>query len=194
MFPPRGNPRFTKFASPATKFPGDSHKIMKAAYINEPGPPDNIQFGELADPHLSGSQVLVQIGAVAVNPVDTYVRGGMVEMDLPKPFVVGCDLAGTIRAVGPRAARFQVGDRVWGSNQGLLGRQGAFSELAAVDECWLYPTPDGVDDADAAAMALVGITAHLGLVREARLQSGELVFVNGGSGGVGRAVWSASIH
>lgn len=161
---------------------------MKAAYIEEPGPPDSIKFGDLPDPHLSGSQVLVQVAAVAVNPVDTYVRGGMIQMDLPRPFVVGCDLAGVIKAVGPRASRFQVGDRVWGSNQGLLGRQGTFSEFVAVDECWLYPTPDGVDDADAAAMALVGITAHLGLAREAKLQRGESVFVNGGSGGVGSAV------
>lgn len=161
---------------------------MKAAYIEAPGPPDCIQFGNLPDPHLSGAQVLVQIAAVAVNPVDTYVRGGMIQMDLPKPFVVGCDLAGVIKAVGPRAARFQLGDRVWGSNQGLLGRQGTFSELVAVDECWLYPTPDGVEDANAAAMALVGITAHLGLAREARLKAGEWVFVNGGSGGVGSAV------
>lgn len=161
---------------------------MKAAYIEETGPPECIQFGELPDPHLTGSQVLVQTAAVALNPVDTYVRSGMIQMDLPTPFVVGCDMAGVILAVGPRARRFQVGDRVWGSNQGLLGRQGTFSELVAVDECWLYPTPDGVEDADAAAMALVGITAHLGLAREARLKPGEWLFVNGGSGGVGSAV------
>lgn len=78
--------------------------------------------------------------------------------------------------------------RVWGSNQGLLGRQGTFAELAAVDERWLYPTPDGVTDRDAAAAALVSITAHLGLVGRAAARAGETVFVNGGSGGVGSAV------
>jgi NADPH2:quinone reductase len=93
-----------------------------------------------------------------------------------------------VEAVGPEARRFQPGDRVWGSNQGLFGRQGTFSEYAAVDECWLYPTPDGVADKQAAALAMVAITAHLGLVRDARLAAGESVFVHGGSGGVGSCV------
>jgi len=93
-----------------------------------------------------------------------------------------------VEAVGPNATRFNVGDRVWGTNQGLLGRQGTFAEHCAVDECWLYPTPDGVDDETVAASALVGVTAHLGLFREARLQKGESVFVHGGTGGVGSMV------
>jgi NADPH2:quinone reductase len=120
--------------------------------------------------------------------VDTYIRAGLIKMDLPLPFVVGCDLAGAVEAVGPSVTRFKPGDRVWGSNQGLLGRQGTFAEYAAVDESWLYPIPAGVSDEDAAAVALVGITAHLGLAREARLQRGETIFVNGGSGGVGSTV------
>src|SRR5262249_48348082 len=70
-------------------------------------------------------------------------------------------------------------------DQGLMGRQGTFAEYAAVAESWLYPTPTGVDDDTAAACALVGITAHIGLVRDAKLESGETLFVNGGSGGVG---------
>jgi NADPH2:quinone reductase len=57
-----------------------------------------------------------------------------------------------------------------------------------VDECWLYPTPNGVTDEQAAASTLVGITAHLGLVRDAKLEKGETIFVNGGSGGVGSTV------
>lgn len=85
-------------------------------------------------------------------------------------------------------SRFKPGDRVWGTNQGLVGRQGTFAEFCAVDECWLYPTPAGVDDQVAAANALVGVTAHLGLFREANLKSGETVFVQGGSGGVGSVV------
>jgi NADPH2:quinone reductase len=132
--------------------------------------------------------VLVQVRAAALNPVDTYIRAGTVKMDIPLPFIVGCDLAGVVEKLGPNAKRFKVGDRVWGSNQGLLGRQGTFAEYAAVDEEWLYPTPDGVSDESAAACALVGITAHLGLVRDARLQAGETLFVNGGSGGVGSMV------
>ena len=161
---------------------------MQAAYINECGPPENIVFGEVAEPTLGDSQVLVRTTAVAVNPVDTYIRNGANYWELPKPFIVGCDLAGIVERVGPSAKRFQVGDRVWGSNQGLLGRQGTFAELCAVDEDWLYPTPDGVDDKTAAACSLVGITAHLGLFRDAKLQPGESILVQGGSGGVGSMV------
>jgi NADPH2:quinone reductase len=161
---------------------------MKAAYIEQTGTPDNILFGNLPKPKPVGSQVLVKVEAVAVNPVDTYIRAGAYPLELPKPFILGCDLAGVVEAVGPEAKRYRPGDRVWGSNQGLLGRQGTFAEYAAVDECWLYPTPDEVSSQDAAAAALVGITAHLGLFRDAKLKMGEKVFVHGGSGGVGSCV------
>ena len=161
---------------------------MKAAYIERVGPPDEIIYGELPRPEPAGHQVLIRTGAVALNPVDTYIRGGLVPMELPLPFIVGCDVAGTVEAVGAQVTRFRPGDRVWGSNQGLLGRQGTFAEYVVADECWLYPTPEGVSDEAAAAVALVGITAHLGLVQRARVRPGETVFVNGGSGGVGSTV------
>jgi NADPH2:quinone reductase len=161
---------------------------MKAAFIHQPGPATSIVFGDLPIPEPGPSQCLVRVGAVSVNPVDTYIRGGMVPMQLPSPFVIGCDLAGIVEKTGSAVTHFQPGDRVWGTNQGLLGRQGTFAEFAAVDECWLYPTAPGVADEQAAALALVGITAHLGLVRDAQLGSGETIFVNGGSGGVGSTV------
>lgn len=161
---------------------------MKAAYLEATGAPDVIQFGDLPDPEPKPGEVRVKISAVAVNPIDTYIRGGAVPMTLPKPFIPGCDLAGTVERVGPGVSRFKVGDRVWGSNQGLLGRQGTFAELCCVHEDFLYATPVGVKDEDAAAIALVGITAHLGLFMCAKLQPGETVFVNGGTGGVGSTV------
>lgn len=161
---------------------------MKAAYILETGPPEKILYGDLPKPSVVGSQVLVRVGAVAMNPIDTYVRQGTIQMPLPQPFIVGCDVAGAVEAVGPDVKEFKPGDRVWGSNQGLLGRQGTFAEFVATDECFLYPTPDDVSDEVAAATALVGITAHLGLVRDARLAPGETLFVNGGTGGVGSVV------
>jgi NADPH2:quinone reductase len=160
---------------------------MKAAFIRQPGPPDSIAYGDLPAPEPAAGQVLVRVAAVAVNPIDTYIRSGAVKMNLPTPFVVGCDLAGTVERAGPNA-RLRPGARVWGSNQGLMGRQGTFAEYAAVDEGWLYPTPAGVTDQAAAAGALVGITAHLGLVGKARLAAGETIFVHGGTGGVGSTV------
>lgn len=161
---------------------------MKAAYINEPGPPNSIVFGEVPTPQPHAAEVQVKVGAVSVNPIDTYIRNGADFWELPKPYIIGSDVAGTVSAVGPDAKRFKVGDRVWGTNQGLLGRQGTFAEYCVTDECWLYPTPDDVPDESAAAVALVGITSSLGLFRDAQLQSGETLFVNGGTGGVGSMV------
>lgn len=161
---------------------------MKAAYINQTGPADVIQYGDLPTPAISPSQVLVKTAAVAVNPIDTYIRNGANYWELPQPFVIGADLAGVVEKVGPGVKRFKPGDRVWCTNQGFQGRQGTFAEFCAVDEAWLYPTPEGVADEVVAASALVGITAHLGLFREAKLKSGETIFVNGGAGGVGSMV------
>jgi NADPH2:quinone reductase len=161
---------------------------MKAAFYERPGGPEVIQFGDLPRPMPKEGEALVRVGAAALNPIDTYIRSGAVAMPLPKPFIPGCDLAGTVETVGPAVRRFRPGDRAWGSNQGLLGRQGTFAEYAVVAEDWLYPTPPSASDQEAAALALVGITAHLGLFRCAALQAGETVFVNGGTGGVGAMV------
>jgi NADPH2:quinone reductase len=161
---------------------------MKAAYLDTTGGPDVIRYGELPTPVPKQGEVLVRVGASALNPIDLYLRAGTVAMPLPRPYIPGCDLAGTVAAVGPGVRAFKPGDRVWGSNQGLLGRQGTAAEYACVAQEWLYPTPEGVSDAEAAAAALVGITAHLGLFRCAHLQAGETVFVHGGTGGVGSMV------
>ena len=82
---------------------------MKAAYIKQTGPAENIVYGDLPRPQPIGSQVLVKMGAVGVNPIDTYIRSGMVKMPLPLPFIIGCDIAGTVEAVGPEAKRFKPG-------------------------------------------------------------------------------------
>src|SRR3954453_3470409 len=107
---------------------------MKAAFFETPGPPDVLRPGRLPTPTPKEGQVLVRVGAAALNPIDTYIRAGVVNMPLPKPFTPGCDLAGTVEAVGPGVKNFKAGDRVWGSNQGLLGRQGTFAEYVCAGE------------------------------------------------------------
>jgi NADPH:quinone reductase len=161
---------------------------MQAAYIEQTGPPEVIKVGDLPRPEPGPGQVLVRVQAAGLNPIDLYIRSGLVAMPMSFPYIIACDLAGTVEKVGPNCTRFQPGDRVWGSNQGLLGRQGVASEYAAVDETWLYPTPALLPDAEAAAMALVGITAHLGLFQFGQLKPGEVVYVPGGTGGVGSMV------
>lgn len=175
---------------------------MKAAFITETGSPDVIQFGDIPEPSPSDGQVLIRVEAVAVNPIDTYVRSGVVAMDLPMPFVLGCDAAGCIEATGKGVTEFKVGDLVWCTNQGLLGRQGTFAEKIVVDSAWCFHRSKNVGAADAAAAALVGVTAHLGLFRDAAhlfpSRDGSTtgkpqtepptILVIGGSGGVGSMV------
>jgi NADPH2:quinone reductase len=161
---------------------------MKAAYLETTGAPDVMRYGELTNPTPKAGEIRVRVAATALNPIDTYIRAGVVSMPLPKPFITGSDVAGTVDAVGPGAKRFKVGERVWGSNQGLLGRQGTCADFVCASEDWFYTTPAGAADDEAAAVALVGITAHLGLFQRAKLQPGETVFVNGGTGGVGSMV------
>ncbi|MEM6779964.1 MAG: NADPH:quinone reductase [Planctomycetota bacterium] len=161
---------------------------MHAAYITETGPPDIIQWGPLPDPVPGPEEVLIATRAVSVNPIDTYIRGGAVAMELPTPFIPGCDAAGVVETVGSDVHRIKPGDRVWTTNQGLLGRQGTFAEKIAVNQAWVFPMADGVSFEDAAACGLVSVTAHLGLFREAQLEPGESVLVIGGAGGVGSMV------
>jgi NADPH2:quinone reductase len=161
---------------------------MRAAFFEQTGTPDVIRVDELPTPEPSAGEVRVKVLAASINPIDTYIRSGAAPMPLPKPAAItGTDFAGVIDAVGP-GTTLKVGQRVWGSNQGLLGRQGTCAEFVCVEEKWAYLTPDGVADEQAACGALVGITAHLGLFARANLKAGETVFVNGGTGGVGAMV------
>lgn len=161
---------------------------MKAAFINQLGGPENIIYGDLPDPKPAADQCLIKVLAVDVNPVDLYIRSGAVPARMKFPYILGRDLAGKILATGPNVKRFKEGDRVWAIGQGWDGRQGTSSEVAVVDEDWLNPIPGNVTDEDIVAMSLVGVTAHVGLVTKAKLKAGEILFVNGGTGGVGSSV------
>lgn len=161
---------------------------MKAAYIETTGSPEVIKIGELPEPACGPEDLLIRVHATSVNPIDTYIRSGAVASELPSPYVLGCDAAGIVEVVGDQVTDFQVGDRVWCTNQGLLGLQGTTAEKIAVAAHWCYPIPETSSFEEAAANGLVGVTAHLGLFREGKLRSGETIFVVGGSGGVGSMV------
>src|ERR1041385_961123 len=135
---------------------------MKAAYITRTGPPEVITIGDLPTPKPGHTQCLVKVSAVDVNPIDTYVRGGLIAAKISFPYILGRSLAGTIVESGAEAKHFKPGDRVWATNQGFAGRQGTSAEFAAVDECWLHATPANVRDEDVAGVALGGVAADLG--------------------------------
>jgi NADPH2:quinone reductase len=161
---------------------------MKAAYINQTGTPEVITYGDLPTPKPTSRQCLIKVGAVDVNPIDTYIRSGAIAAKLSFPFVLGRDVAGTVVEAGAGVKGFKVGDRVWATSQGTDGRHGTFAEFVAVDQRWLHPIPQGVSEENIVALSLVGITAHIGLVHYCHIKAGEALFVNGGSGGVGSCV------
>lgn len=163
-------------------------QTMHAAFIRETGGIDTIQFGELPVPHPGPTDVLVQLQASAVNHVDLFVRSGAYRTHTPFPFVIGRDLVGTVRACGAGVDTFTPGDAVWCNSLGHHGRQGAYAEYAVVPADRLYRLPAGVQPESAAAVLHTAGTAYLGLVREARAQAGETLFLEGGGGGVGSAI------
>jgi NADPH:quinone reductase-like Zn-dependent oxidoreductase len=149
-------------------------------------------FGEHAALHADdvesslpdAGQVLVNMRAASVNPVDFKIRNGKypaVKEDR-LPYTPGRDVSGVIEQCGAQATQFQVGDEVFGV-VGING--GGYAEKVVVDQRSLALNPVGLDHAHAAAVPLAGQTAWQGLFRHGHLQSGQSVLVHGGSGGVG---------
>lgn len=163
---------------------------MKAVFIKKTGGPNVIEYGELPTPTIRDNEVLVKVSAVAVNPLDTYVRSGKYTFTepLPLPFIVGSDAVGIVTHVGSSVKEFKPGQRVWTNRMGMKGRQGSFAEYLAIDSALLYPAPQHVDDNALVAILQSGATACLGLIRAAMLKASEIIFVNGGAGSVGSAI------
>jgi len=160
---------------------------MRAAWIDRLGPVDNIRYGELPVPAPGPTDVLVRVAAVAVNPVDTFVRSGSYRTPIPFPFVLGRDLVGTVAATGSAAVGFMPGEKVWCNSMGHGGRQGAAAEYAIVSADRLYRLPEGADPEQAVAILHPAATAHLALHTHGGLRPGETVYVAGGAGNVGGA-------
>ncbi|MGL6235151.1 MAG: quinone oxidoreductase family protein [Segniliparus sp.] len=151
---------------------------MRAIQVTKTGGPEVLELVEAATPEPGAGQVLIKVEAVGVNFIDTYQRSGAYQ--IPLPFTLGNEGAGTVAAVGPDAAEFSVGDRVaW------TGSLGGYAQYAAVPEKNIVRLPDGIDFATAAASLLKGLTAHYLLWSSHDAQPGESILVHAGAGGVG---------
>ncbi|WP_033257230.1 NADPH:quinone reductase [Kitasatospora phosalacinea] len=166
---------------------------MRAAFIETLGAPEDIRYGDLPAPRTGPADVLVDVVATTVNPVDTFVRSGVFRTALDFPFVVGRDLVGTVAAVGPLVSGFAVGDLVWSNSLGHAGRQGAAAERAAVPADRLYHLPAGVDPVRAVAVVHPAATAYLGLFTHGGLRAGRTVLVCGAAGNVGAALVALAV-
>jgi NADPH:quinone reductase-like Zn-dependent oxidoreductase len=159
---------------------------MMAAYVDELGPAESIRVGQLPVPVPGPTDVLIAVTAVAVNPVDTFIRGGRYHTAITFPFIIGRDLVGTV-VHPPNGTGFTAGEQVWCNSLGHDGRQGSFAQFAVVPAARLYRLPPGVDPVVAVAVAHPAATAHLGWFCHGELRAGETVYVGGGAGNVGRA-------
>lgn len=161
---------------------------MRAVVTTQPLPvtdPAALLDRELPDPIPGAHDLLVEVSAVSVNPVDTKVRAS----DQPEGHrVLGWDAVGRVRAMGEAVVGFSVGDRVWYA--GALDRPGSNAELQCVDARIAAHAPRSLDDAAAAAMPLTAITAWELLFERFRLPLGkaasdQVLLASGAAGGVG---------
>jgi len=158
---------------------------VKAFILHSYGSADNVRFGDRPDPTLREDDVMIQIHAAGVNPVDARIREGDFKAFLRYrlPIVLGCDVAGVVVSVGSRVRRFKPGDEVYA--RPADDRIGAFAELIAIREDEVAIKPKTLTMKEAASIPLVGVTAWQALVERANLQRGQKVLIHAGSGGVG---------
>jgi NADPH:quinone reductase len=157
---------------------------MQAAVLDEAGAAFKVV--EVPRPEARAGEVLVQIHASGVNPLDTKIRAGTApHARHPLPAILGIDLAGVVEAVGEGVTDFEPGDEVWGMTGGVGGVAGSLAEYAAVDARLLARKPASYSMRQAAALPLVFMTAWEGLVDRAGIQPGQILLVLGGAGGVG---------
>jgi NADPH:quinone reductase-like Zn-dependent oxidoreductase len=157
---------------------------MKAVRIHAYGGPEQLKFeDDVPDPQLGGDTVLIKTAAAGVNPIDWKIRSGARQKDFPQvmPAILGRDVAGIVRAIGPNVRNFKVGDRV------AAFTMGTYAELVAVDASIVTHLPDGVDLNDAAAIPLASLTGDQLVRVTTKIKSGETILVSGAVGSVGRA-------
>jgi NADPH:quinone reductase-like Zn-dependent oxidoreductase len=137
-------------------------------------------------PQPAEGEVLVRVTASSVNPHDAMVASGAAAryMEYRFPVVLGSDLAGAVEATGAGVGDLSPGDRVFGLVRERVAERGSFAELVAVPRGWLTPTPDGIDDVSAGALGLAALTA-LRCIEVIEPVAGDVVLVNGATGGVG---------
>ncbi|WP_394787134.1 NADP-dependent oxidoreductase [Rhodoferax sp.] len=158
---------------------------MKAFVLDKYAKKSELRLAEMPEPELRDDEVLVQVHAAGVNLLDSKIRDGEFKLILPYrlPLILGHDVAGVVAKVGPRVRQFKLGDEVYARVDDF--RIGTFAEFVPVKEASLALKPKGLTMEEAASIPLVALTAWQALVEKAKLQKGQKVFIQAGSGGVG---------
>jgi NADPH:quinone reductase-like Zn-dependent oxidoreductase len=158
---------------------------MKAFVVDKYKKKGALRLADVLDPELRDDDVLVRIDAAAVNLLDSKVRDGEFKLLLPyrPPFILGHDVAGTVIGVGRKVKRFKMGDEVYARPRDH--RAGTFAEMISINEADVALKPKNLSMEEAAAIPLVALTAWQALVEVGKVKSGQKVFIQAGSGGVG---------
>jgi len=156
---------------------------MKAIRVHEFGGPEVLRLEDAPEPKPGRGEVLIEVKAAGVNPVETYIRTGTYARKPALPYTPGTDAAGLVIAVGEGVRRCKAGDRVYtaGSSSGI------YAERAVCPEMAVHPLPAHISYAQGAAVGIPYATAYRGLYHKAKAQPGETVLVHGASGAVGIA-------
>ena len=159
---------------------------MKAVQINGYSKQINTVLRDIPLPQISDSEVLIQVKAASVNPLEMLVLTGSVKLiqDSPMPLTLGNECSGIVEEVGSKVTGFQKGDRVY--TRLPLNKIGAFAEYVAADQNAIAKMPEGYDFNTAAAIPLTGLTAYQAIVEELEAKPGETLLIPGGSGSFGQ--------
>ena len=155
---------------------------MKAAYFERHGGPEVIRYGDLPDPQAGPGEIVVDIHAASVNGADCKVLSGGYSRITDFPYVLGRDFSGVVAALGEGVGEFAPGDPVFGVC--AVGQEGTYAERIAVQAALVARKPDSLSHAEAAALALIGLTAVVSIEDTLALQPGETILIQGGAGGV----------
>ncbi len=158
---------------------------MKALVLKRYGGLDHVAFADIARPALKPDEILVQVHAASLNPIDTMIPKGTFKAILrfQLPATLGSDLAGVVVEVGNRVTRFKPGDAIFASIFDL--GTGALAEFVVVPENAAAHKPANLDFVQAASIPMVGLTSWQALKERANLKPGQKVFIPAGSGGIG---------
>ncbi len=158
---------------------------MRALVFERYGGLDQVAFADIPRPVPKPDEILVQVHAAGLNPVENKIRGGKMKAILrfQLPATLGSDLAGVVVEVGGSVTRFKPGDAVFASIDGL--RMGALAEFAVVAENAAALKPAHLDFVQAASIPMVALAASQTLKERAHIKPGQKVFIPAGAGGVG---------
>lgn len=158
---------------------------MQALTFKRYGRSPEIGFADVPRPTLKADELLVQVHAAGLNPIDNMIPAGTFRpvLKFELPATLGSDIAGVVVEVGSRVTRFKPGDAVFASLFDL-GR-GSIAEFAAVPESVAAPKPAKLDFVQAASVPMVGLTSWQALKERAKVRAGHKVLIPAGSGGIG---------